>query len=101
MVVASVEGPQLRSSPPRARTSLLTRVLGWLVLALFLAAIGAALLAGLTAFLIFFVLLIPVLLLLLVVALTGRGTFSIRVQGTAREPDTKPGAGVAQIKQDR
>ena len=77
-------------------------MLGWLVLALFLAAIGAALLAGLTAFLISLrPARSPFLLLLLVVALTGRGTFSIRVQGTAREPDTKPGAGVAQIKQDR
>ena len=76
-------------------------MLGWLVAALFLAAIGAALLAGLTAFLIFFVLLIPVLLLLLAVALTGRGTVSIRVHGTAREPDTKPGGDVAQIKHDR
>lgn len=96
-----MEGPQLQSAPAGPRTSLLTRVLSWLGLALFLAAVGAALLAGLTAFLIFFVLLIPVLLLLLAVALTRRGTVTIRVRGTARAPDTKPDGDVAQLKHDR
>ena len=96
-----MEGPQLQSLPVRPKTSLLARLLGWLVLALFLAAVGAALLAGLTAFVIFFVLLIPVLLLLLVVTLTRRGTVSIRVRGTAREADTKPDGDVAQLEHDR
>ncbi len=96
-----MEDPQLQPLPARPRSSLLARVLGWLLLVLFLAAVGAALLAGLTAFLIFFVLLIPVLLLLLAVALTGRGTVSIRVRGTARKPDTKPDGDVVQLRHDR
>jgi hypothetical protein len=55
-------------------------VLGWILAAVFLAAVGAAVMVGFITFTVFFLLLVPVLLLLLVVVLVlGRAQFQIHV----------------------
>jgi membrane protein implicated in regulation of membrane protease activity len=62
-------------------------VLGWILAAVFLAAVGAALMVGFITFTIFFMLLVPVLLLLLVVVLVlGRARFQIHVVRRHRTP---------------
>jgi hypothetical protein len=87
--------PEDQSPPPELkviRPSLLARVLGAILAALVLAAIGAAAVVGFVTFTAFFLLLVPVLLLLLVAALVlGRGRLDVRVVRRSRTPQDRAG----------